>query len=87
MLTCVICGQDIYTPDYYGQIRRKYCPSCAAAMKREQKRAWQAEYRARQREINANARQLCELQRQQIEKMRDEIIRLRSVIENGRKNV
>lgn len=87
MTYCIICGADIYTPDYYGQIRRKYCKACAAAVQRENKRAWAAERRQAQREINAQTRTLCELQKEHIRQLKDEIIRLREAAERNDINV
>lgn len=83
MTYCIICGADIYTPDYYGQIRRKYCKACAAAVQRENKRAWAAERRQAQREINAQTRTLCELQKEHIRQLKDEILRLREAAERN----
>ena len=77
---CVICGADISSPDYYATIRRKYCRTCAAEVKRRQKADWQREFRRKIRERNAVTRQLCETQRQTIDALNAEMIRLREQI-------
>lgn len=77
---CVICGADISTPDYYAQIRRKYCQHCAAEVKREQMRDVMKRFRKRQREINTLTRQKCAEQEQLISALRDEVLRLREEI-------
>lgn len=77
---CVICGADISTPDYYATIRRKYCRTCAADIKRRQKADWQKEYRRKNRERNAVTRKLCETQQQAIDALNAEMIRLREQV-------
>lgn len=78
MDSCVVCGKDISTDDYYASIRRKYCPKCYEDMHRMQKAEWARELRRKTREKNALTRQKCaELERQN-EALRAEIIRLRS---------
>lgn len=77
---CVICGADISTPDYYATIRRKYCHTCAADIKRRQKADWQKEYRRKNRERNAVTRKLCETQKQVIDAQNAELIRMREII-------
>lgn len=77
MKRCEICGADISTPDYYAMIRRKYCKECAAERKRQQKAAWQAEWRRKNREKNALTRQLCAAQAAEIEALRELVQRQR----------
>lgn len=77
MNSCVVCGRDISTDDYYASIRRKYCKQCAANMKRQQNSDWAREMRKQIRERNALTRQLCEAQRRENEALRAEIVRLR----------
>lgn len=74
---CVICGADISTPDYYAQIRKKYCKQCAADVKRGQMRDAMKRFRKRRREMNTLTRQKCAEQEQLIAALRDEILRLR----------
>ena len=74
---CMICGVDISTPDYYAQIRKKYCEHCAAEVKRGQMRDVMKRFRKRRREMNALTRQKCAEQEQLIVALRDEIMRLR----------
>ena len=78
MDSCVVCGKDISTDDFYASIRRKYCPKCYEDMHRMQKAEWARELRRRTREKNALTRQLCKEQAREIEALRSEIIRLRS---------
>ena len=77
---CVICGADFSTPDYYATIRRKYCRTCAADIKRRQKADLQKEYRRKNRERNAVTRKLCETQKQVIDALNAEMIRLREQV-------
>lgn len=86
MKLCEICGADISTPDYYAEIRQKYCKKCAADVHRRQKADWARELRRKTREKNALARELCKTQAEEIEAMRRLIIRQREEIrrlENG----
>lgn len=70
MKRCEICGADISSPDYYAEIRRKYCKACAADRKRQQKAEWQAEFRRKTREKNTLTRELCKTQAAEIEALR-----------------
>lgn len=77
MTRCNICGADINTPDYYAQIRRKYCERCAADVKRQQKAEWMREFRKKTREQNALTRELCATQAAEIKALRALVIRQR----------
>lgn len=52
---CAQCGQIIAyedTCDYYRFIRLRYCPQCAADVRRRQKAAYMARLRAQRRELH-----------------------------------
>ena len=74
---CEICGADISTPDYFEQIRRKYCKRCAADVRRGQKAEWAREFRRKTREQNALTRELCRTQAAEIEALRAVVVRQR----------
>lgn len=67
---CEKCGGVIQTEDYYSYIRRKYCPKCAADMKRKQNAEWARELRKKRREANALTRELCTAQQQELDILR-----------------
>lgn len=75
--TCVQCGRDIQTDDWYSYIRTKYCKGCAADVRRRQKAAYMQELRRSTRETNRLTRELCKSQQQEIELLRQELIRQR----------
>lgn len=77
---CTICGADISSPDYYSQIRKKYCEHCAAEVKRQQMRDVMKRFRAHRREVNALTRRKCSDQEKLIDALRDEVLRLREEI-------
>lgn len=77
MKRCELCGADISTPDYYSQIRRKYCKTCAAEVHRQQKAEWARELRRKTRERNALTRELCKTQAEEIEALRAVVLRQR----------
>ena len=74
---CEICGADISTPDYFEQIRRKYCKQCAADVRRRQKADWSREFRRKNKERNALTRELCKTQAAEIEALRAVVVRQR----------
>lgn len=74
---CEMCGADISTPDYFEQIRRKYCKVCAADVHRRQKAEWARELRRKTRERNALTRELCKTQAEEIDALRALVIRQR----------
>lgn len=80
MKRCERCGADISTPDYYAQIRRKYCKVCAADVQRQQKAEWARELRRKTREQNALTRELCKAQAAEIEALRALVVRQREQI-------
>jgi hypothetical protein len=77
MVKCAICGADIYTPDYYAQIRLKYCPHCRQEIRRETKRAWAQEHRRQLRQNRKTLKDLCEALRVENAALRHEIISIR----------
>lgn len=85
-MRCEICGADISTPDYFEQIRRKYCKRCAAEVHRRQKADWARELRRKTREKNALTRELCQTQAEEIKALRALVLRQREELrrmENG----
>lgn len=53
---CAQCGRLIareLETDYFRYIRLKYCPQCAADVRRRQKAAYMARLRAQRRELHA----------------------------------
>lgn len=77
MKRCEMCGADISSPDFYSQIRRKYCETCAADVHRRQKADWARELRRKTRERNALTRELCKTQAEEIEALRAVVLRQR----------
>lgn len=74
---CGICGKTLDIEDWYAFIRRKYCPACAAEMKRMQSRDRMRRVRQLAAEKRMMQDTLCKAQREEIERLRAEIIRLR----------
>ena len=56
--------------DWYAYIRRKYCPACAAAVKRRQNAARMADLRKITRQQNAAVRELCTVQAAELAALR-----------------
>lgn len=87
MKSCEKCGRTIQTDDYYSYISRKYCPLCAADMKRQKKAEWAKEMRRKKREEHALTRELCTSQQKEIDFLRQLVqaqkVRLRALGEDG----
>ena len=74
---CAMCNKVLEIVDWYAFIRTKYCPACAAEMKRMQDRDRMREIRRLSRERKAQLETTCKRQREEIELLRAEIISLR----------
>lgn len=68
---CGECGRGLDIADWYAFIRTKYCPACAAAVKRRQNADRMRELRRITREKNAATRELCKVQAQELDALRD----------------
>lgn len=68
---CVQCGRVMQIDDWYSYIRRKYCPSCAADVKRRQNANRMCELRRVTREQNAAVRELCAAQQDELRRLRE----------------
>ncbi len=68
---CVQCGREMDIPDWYSYISRKYCPSCAADVKRRQNANRMYELRKITREQNAAVRELCAAQQEELRRLRE----------------
>ena len=67
---CERCGKPIEDDDWYAHVRRKYCPMCAADVKRKQDADRMRELRRKTREKNALTRELCKAQQQELDFLR-----------------
>ncbi len=78
---CVECGRGMEIADWYAYIRRKYCPACAAAVKRRQNAARMADLRKITRQQNAAVRELCTVQAAELAALRDLIQQQRAELD------
>lgn len=67
---CAKCGKPIEDDDWYAHIRRKYCPLCAADVRRQQEAERLRKLRKERREINARTRELCAEQQKELDILR-----------------
>lgn len=73
-------------PDWYSYISRKYCPACAAAVKRRQNANRMHELRKITRQQNAEVRKLCAAQQAELDRLREIVAEQRTMLERFAKD-
>ncbi len=77
---CEECGRELDISDWYEYIRRKYCPACAAAVKRRQNANRMQRLREITRQQNAEVRKLCAAQQDELDRLREIVAEQRARI-------
>lgn len=77
---CQQCGREMDIDDWYAYIRRKYCPACAADVKRRQNANRMHQLRQITRQQNKEVRKICAAQQ-------DELRRLREIVAEQRARI
>ena len=78
---CQECGRGLVIDDWYSYIRTKYCPACAAAVKRRQNAERMRQLRRITRQKNSAVRELCTVQAAELAALRDLIQQQRAEID------
>jgi recombinational DNA repair protein (RecF pathway) len=77
---CEECGRELEISDWYEYIRRKYCPACAAAVKRRQNANRMQRLREITRQQNQEVRKLCAAQQDELRRLRELVAEQRARI-------
>lgn len=84
---CAQCGIVIayeQTCDYYRYIRLRYCPHCAADVRRQQKADYMRRLRAQRREAHKLTEEQNQLLKTENELLRQSIRRLETALQKGK---